>query len=172
MVKIINPGKTEYGELFLRLELANGVFNCSGVEGPLADGNCKGSCGQCLDALDRLIGKHLPNELVRQLGYVWRRWHLNNMRAGCEHQRKAGWDQIPIDPDKPLDAYGKFAGDVPTWNMAIWVYKKDHPAGLLMEPCPECGYRYGSQWLREPLPENFQEWFDSLPETQRKPAWV
>lgn len=40
-------------------------------------------------------------------------WHLNDMRAGCEHQ----------------DARGQRQGK-----------------------CPECGYRYGSAWLKRDLP--------------------
>lgn len=51
-------------------------------------------------------------------------WHLNAMRAGCTHQRAAGWGR--------QDDIGK--------------------------PCPECGYRYGSAWLFEPLPAEVETW--------------
>jgi hypothetical protein len=63
----------------------------------------------------------LPNTpLARRIGEVWERWHLNDMRAGCEHQRALGWSRY-----------------------------EDHPS----EPCPVCGYEYGSAWLYEPLPD-------------------
>lgn len=39
---------------------------------PFAFGQCKGSA---------------PRALVE----LWDRWHLNGMRAGCEHQRARGW---------------------------------------------------------------------------------
>lgn len=39
-----------------------------------------------------------------------------------------------------------------------WVRPEEHPAGLLAAPCPTCGYRYGSAWLREELPADILEW--------------
>ncbi|UOF78291.1 restriction alleviation protein lar [Caudoviricetes sp.] len=74
--------------------------------------------GQCVDT----IAKYFPeNKKVQQMLAIWERWHLNNMKAGCEHQRTLGWEK---------DGYDK------------------HPC----EPCPICGYRYGSAWLKEELP--------------------
>ena len=32
----------------------------------------------------------------------------------------------------------------------------------LLAPCPECGYRYGSQWLRRELPAEVIAWVESL----------
>ena len=32
-------------------------------------------------------------------------------------------------------------------------YKKD-PRGILLKPCPVCGYEYGSAWLYMPIPED------------------
>lgn len=32
----------------------------------------------------------------------------------------------------------------------------------LNAPCPVCGYRYGTKWLRRELPNNTLEWFNSL----------
>jgi len=93
-------------------------------------------------------------EAIAGLRNVWERWHLNGMRAGCAHQRAAGWADRPIDPAKPTNAYGfHFHGQrSASWNMLAWVTRKEHPKGLLSEPCPECGYRYGSAWLHEELP--------------------
>lgn len=62
----------------------------------------------------------------------WGTWrHLNDMRAGCEHQRAMGW--------KSYD---------------------EHPS----EPCPVCGYKYGTAWLVEPLPAEVYSFVESLPE--------
>ncbi len=105
------------------------------------------SYGQCLDELGTA-----PAE--RRLYTLWERWHLNDMRAGCEHQRAAGWATRPIDPGKPLGAYGRhFPGQAQdSYNMLIWVTPAEHPDGLLGRACPECGYGYGSAWLHEDVP--------------------
>lgn len=55
------------------------------------------------------------------------RWHLNGMQAGCSHQT-VEWEE---------SAYGR------------------RPSLELTAPCPVTGYRYGSAWLLEPLPESF-----------------
>jgi len=81
-------------------------------------------------------------------------WHLNDMKAACEHQEAEGWDKRPIDPSKPLNAYGRFfdGQKQDSWNMLAWIRRDEHPEGLLSEPCPTCGYRYGTAWLKRDLP--------------------
>jgi hypothetical protein len=37
---------------------------------------------------------------------------------------------------------------------ACQTYRKEHPDGLLCEPCPTCGYKYGSQWRSEAVPSD------------------
>ena len=109
------------------------------------------SGGQNIDELARLF----PNDKrLARLREIWERWHLNGMRAGCEHQRAEKWHERPIDPSKPTNTYGQWCGErgPTTWNMLTWVTKKDHPQGLMCEPCPVCGYKYGTAWLHEPLP--------------------
>lgn len=54
------------------------------------------------------------------------RWHLNTMRAGCAH----------VAPVYETDRYGR---SVPSLD--------------LTPPCPLTGYRYGSAWLVEVLPD-------------------
>jgi len=49
---------------------------------------------------------------------------------------------------------------------------EEHPDGILYRPCPVCGYRYGSQWLCEDVPDDVIEFLASLPETDVTPAWV
>lgn len=78
----------------------------TGVVGPTGDGDAFGSCGQIVDCLAEVR----PNEaegwtaaLVAELRAMWERWHLNDMRAGCEHQRAAEQQEGgPWDPRKPL----------------------------------------------------------------------
>ena len=59
-----------------------------------------------------------------RLADLWERWHLNDLRAGCEHQE----DVKRADPD---------------WRERL-------PVG---DSCPVCGYRYGSEWRYEPVPD-------------------
>ena len=39
----------------------------------------------------------------RRIAEIWQRWHLNDMRAGCEHQR--GWTKERIGQPCPVDGY-------------------------------------------------------------------
>ena len=103
--------------------------------------------GQLRETVRQYLTKPLiSEEKLARILEIWKRWHLNGMRAGCEHQRAEGWDERPIDPAKPLDSYGlHFPGQKhSSWNMLIWVRRDEHPEGLLSYPCPTCGYKYGS----------------------------
>ncbi|MFQ5330249.1 MAG: hypothetical protein ACE5D4_09730 [Thermodesulfobacteriota bacterium] len=74
--------------------------------------------GQILGEILRLIPH---DEKIARLHAIWERYHLNDMHAGCEHQRALGWER---------DGYDK------------------HPS----EPCPECGYQFGTEWKYEAIP--------------------
>lgn len=64
---------------------------------------------------------------------LWDRWHLNGMRAACVHQADAAREINARLPD--------YAQDRERWAL------------LSALPCPE-GYRYGSAWLYEPVPDD------------------
>lgn len=95
--KVINPGSGEtcggrrfqtYCEIKYK---EGGRLSITGVEGPLKNGDCLGGCGQINL---RCITKFASGWDAERLGAfmdTWQRWHLNDMQAGCEHQRKA-WD--------------------------------------------------------------------------------
>lgn len=44
--------------------------------------------------------------------------------------------------------------------------------GLLCKPCPVCGYKYGTAWQLEEVPQEVIDWLFNLPESPVKPAWV
>lgn len=75
---------------------------------------------------------------------------------------------VPNGPQYINDHYNR-ASETKT---AGWVYPSEHPEGLLTKPCPECGYKYGSAWRKEDVPEDVLEFLRSLPDTDKKPAWV
>jgi hypothetical protein len=53
-----------------------------------------------------------------------------------------------------------------------WVDFKDDPRGILCKPCPVCGYKYGTAWLHEDVPQEVIDWLFALPDTPVRPAWV
>lgn len=100
------------------------------------------AAGQILNAdlNDYLTRKYVTKGELDKLYAVWGRWHLNDMRAGCEHQEAAGWGKRRLDS-------GKWAGHA-------W----EHEGGCLCKPCPECGYQYGTAWLHEELGDELLQW--------------
>jgi hypothetical protein len=44
-----------------------------------------------------------------------------------------------------------------------WLYPHEHPDGLLTRPCPICGYKYGTSWLKEDVPDDVIQWLFGLP---------
>jgi hypothetical protein len=176
--KIVHPGDTsidrQWWPVFCRITITNGKLSIVGVEGPQKSGDAAGGSGQ-IHPLCRRIDRFASGWTDRQLqrfDYIWERWHLNGMRAGCEHQRAAGWEKFPIDPLRPLHAYDRFCSGQYSWNMLTWVRRGEHPGGLLGEACPTCGYLYGTEWLTEELPADVIADLLALPDSDLTPAWV
>ena len=157
-------------KVYVHIQYDGKRLSLTGVEGPLSNGDAKGGCGQ-IDISDVVPMDSGVDTL--QLRNVWRAWHLNDARAGCEHQRAMGWDKQPIDPTKPLDTYGKHFPGQPydTWSMLAWATPKEHPNGLLGKPCEVCGYKYGSAWLHEDVPQDVISFLESLPAGKRPEGW-
>ena len=85
------------GSTFCEISYIDGKLSISGVEGPLKSGNCLGSCGQIQD--DIVIKDFAPGwnqQMLDEFINVWNKWHLNDMRAGCEHQRAEKWGEEEI----------------------------------------------------------------------------
>jgi hypothetical protein len=72
---------------------------------------------------------------ARELHAIGTRYHLNTLKAACVH----------MDMDTP-ECKGKDVGALLDQNIV----------------CPETGYRWGSAWLVEPLPEEIQARFTQL----------
>ena len=87
------------------------------------------TAGQCRDMIGEIVypAAGWGFASLDELAQVWERWHLNDMRAGCAHQSVV-WE---------TDVYGL-----------------SRPSLDLTLPCPASGYRYGSSWLYEPLPDD------------------
>lgn len=85
--KIINPGIGEYGYVYMHIQFDGERLSITGVEGSKRGGGCRGSCGQITDTVITSYSSEWSMELFEQFRATWKRWHLNDMRAGCEHQR-------------------------------------------------------------------------------------
>lgn len=98
MKKVVNPCICKvYGgsaRAFCKIEFENGRLSISGVVGP-AGGDCKGSAGQCVDAIRNGIPVDgWDAEMLKKFCDIWDEWHLNDMRPECDHQRELGWKAI------------------------------------------------------------------------------
>jgi len=236
-------GNREHPNIFCKITYADGRLSISGVVGPRRSGNCAGSCGQIDQGFahrnpddndDRYHNLIQPEQIRFARGWtadrwldfldIWQAWHLNDARAGCQHQRQL-WDarekievvtyklnaeghQIrraaekeaaraaaagevadlteagrlllaidwytptpePPDADSPLS--GLYEVATREIKAAGWVYPHEHAKGLLTRPCPVCGYRYGTEWRREEVPDDVLDFLEGLPDTDITPAWV
>ena len=84
---------------------------------------------------------------------------------------KTSWNPLNdprYEPRKKEDWYSG-ATEVKTLGC---LYPDEHPEGILTKPCPVCGYKYGSAWKTEQVPENVLQFLYNLPDSTRDPAWV
>jgi len=100
MKKIINPCMCEvygwkFSRAFVKIEFKDDRLSISGVIGPLKNGNCSGSAGQCIEEIK--AGKPTAGwteEMLKKLCDIWDEWHLNDMRPYCEHQKGLDWNKL------------------------------------------------------------------------------
>jgi hypothetical protein len=138
-------GRTYY--VHIQIESRDDRLTLHGVEGALASGNCLGSSGQIdMHLRHEKLGEDYElvppwtEEMFRKLLELWGKWHLNDLHAGCEHQRELGWEKESYDT---------------------------HPA----EPCPVCGYKYGTGWHTVPVPDGVTTWLFALPKAAKPCQW-
>lgn len=157
--KIVNPvtqtnGRTNF-KTYAHIKLSDsGKLSIVGVQGPRANGDCVGSCGQIENYLLEDVVKYMDgwdHDSVKKLQDIWKRWHLNDMRAGTPEQEdfiREWMKSNRYDYTAACNAL-KEAG----------LYEID-------------GYKYGHGWLMEEIPYEVVEWLVSLPESKTQPAWV
>lgn len=101
------------------------------------------SCGQNYDTLEAALKKHeltptgkISYDDMKKLLKIWKRWHLNGMKSGTAKQNAI------------VDEYYEKKGDVPhSYEEAVKVLREHS-----MET--DNGYKYGTAWRYEPLPED------------------
>ena len=112
-------------------------------------GSGRGCIGQISGELRKLIDDK-PCILrfsvadVVKLCDIWDRWHLNDLRAGTQRQEDALRKYYETNPQKhSYDEACEYLSGV----------------GLLVDN----GYKYGSSWLTEEVPQDVIRWLFSLP---------
>lgn len=178
MEKIINPISIKEGKRFLsvfcQIKFEDSKLSISGVISPQNNSNCLGSCGQIENELiDPLTEKRFQEgwtaKLVKDFVRVWKEWHLNDLQAGCKHQREACWDDIRINPKElPNSSANRDKKGI----LAMWVKPKEHKMGVLGKPCPICGYKFGTEWRKKEVPKKVINFLEALPKSKKKPAWI
>ena len=187
-------GSKRYISIFVKIEYKGGRLSISGVEGPTRGGNASGSCGQIdmhyehrnpadndprnkamingseydvtVYANTIRFAKGWYKELWWNLLDMWKRWHLNDMRAECEHQRALGWT-YNTHHDHVMDVMTDET--VPTEDpLKMKVGTRRTSPG----ECPVCGYKIGSAWLQEEVPNDVLVWLKGLPDADKQPAWI
>ena len=235
--KVVNPclckvsGSSVLSHAYAKIKYEGKCLSISGVIGPTPNGNCRGSCGQCVDEIRGGKPEGLwTDEMLAKFCDVWERWHLNDTRPYCQHQKALGWDKLATKKvtlyhysltheyfmkqrelknraNNKLGAEGHVTlteEEKELWNLPIektsweplndplyeprkkedwysgatevktlgWLYPDEHPDGILTKPCPVCGYKYGSAWKTEQIPEDVLQFLYNLPDTTKSPAWV
>lgn len=169
--KIVHPSncktwRKRLSPAYAEITYRDGKLSIHGVVGPFASGNCAGSAGQCVTEIGEGVpAKGWTKEMLSRFCKVWEEWHLNDMRAYCEHQKALGWREKANQPSGIKTSYG-------SEKTLGWLRPSEHPDGLLTRECPVCGYKYGTAWKFEAVPEDVLEFLHDLPETEKEPAWV
>ena len=150
----------DLGSLFCRIQFADGKLSITGVEGPLRNGDALGGCGQ-IEMHEWTINEYAPGwtaDMVARFREVWHTWHLNDIRAGSPAQHA----YLQTHPIKGADFFSDAC-------KALAEVGLNPDPNYLHNRKP---YRYGSSWLRTEVPADVLEFLESLPDTDRAPAWV
>jgi len=112
-------------------------------------GETRHSCGQIHDSIHtrpKAWNEGWDKQKLTALLNVWKRWHLNNIRAGSPAQeealRQANFEEGYLEALKFLKER----------NL-------EPDTGYLVDGKP---YKYGSKWLKEELPSHVVEFLEAL----------
>src|SRR5688500_14965344 len=90
--KVVRIGTAkDYGykpySVFCKIEHVDGRLSITGVEGPTQGGNARGSCGQISKPENwSTLANGWTMGRINEFWGIWKRWHLNDMRAGSKVQ--------------------------------------------------------------------------------------
>lgn len=91
MCEVSKNRATSLARAFCEIKYDDGELIICGVIGPMSNGGCKGSCGQCTDAIrNGSPCDGWTKEMLDKFCSIWDEWHLNDMRPYCKHQKELG----------------------------------------------------------------------------------
>lgn len=146
-------GSTRLGSTFVTIKWDGKRLSITGVEGPKTNGDCMGGAGQIVDHL--AVTEFAPGwdaAKIEELAAVWKRWHLNDLKAGNPAQEE--WLRAnPVSYVYPQSHYEEAT-------------KALDAAGLNPQ-----GDRYGHKWNHEDVPADVLEWLQALPDADIANPW-
>ena len=137
-------GKVDYNgssrrncEAVITWELENGRFSmCAEIWNPRkTDIYCGGQC------VEEVAGYFPGNRKAQRMLAIWRKWHLNDMKAGSPAQ-EAWLKAHPVNAVYPQSHY-----DVASKALSEAGLNPDRSYAHNGKP-----YKYGSAWLKQDLP--------------------
>lgn len=157
-----------WASIHICIEYTNGKLSINGVIGALPSGNCLGSAGQidrifahrsALDNDNQYVDLVTPSQIHFARGWsaemwldlldVWARWHLNALRGGDKHRESA---------KRALGITNETYTNICVELAKINLYDSD-------------GYKYGTAWKREDVPNDVLQFLLSLPSADIPCAW-
>lgn len=95
MEKIVRIGTMlsgkRYASVYAHISWEDERLSICGTIGPLPSGGALGSSGQIDQPKIENFAQGWNQALLDKFFQIWKRWHLNDLRAECEHQRALGW---------------------------------------------------------------------------------
>lgn len=155
-------------QVYAKVSYRAGRLSVTGVEGPKANGDAHGSCGQIemhyRTPEERAAITPAPNWTAESVGAffdAWDRWHLNDMQAGSPRQ---------------MEHLRKHRSEYAA-GMDHYAWAKETLARAGIQPDTEYlrngePYSYGSAWITEEIPAQVLAYFRALPDTDYSPAWI
>lgn len=172
-----SSGREVQADVFCKIQYEGGELAITGVEGPTANGDAYGACGQIEMTYrtpeERATITPAPGwdaAMIDRLFDIWGRWHLNKMRPGSP--RQSAWLRDNPIPESET-----------RYPASHYVVASHYLADAGLNPDAEYhpdvpnvgtskGYRYGSAWLREEVPADVIAWLFALPAADKEPAWI
>ncbi len=141
-------GHTDDGNVHVKVTWVDGVLSLVGTEGR----NHGGQIDMGLQPEEITPAEGWTREMITTLWAIWKRWHLNDMKAGTPAQQ-AHLDTLTF-PGYPTSYY-------------VWAVEELAKVGLRRDN----GYEYGSKWLREEVPEEVILQLEAFPTVDKPPSY-